>query len=294
MPDISLRTLDPVRPGPFTQYLLPPALRSARLHPEDHALVGAVLGRLACGAACVSFSGSHALLTSLFIDPAARRRGGARRLLLEVSQLAAARGIHQLEVSYTLKDEDLEAMDALLQSLGGKPVLYGLTYTMDAAQFHHNPITAAAFRPDFQPDGHIVPFSRLDPDQQQLLEEEPPDYLVPSACRDRMDPALSLVWMEEARPMAFVLGGGDGELGFALLAAWRREDAPARSFIALLRAQLNLCYYRNGGDFLYHVSAVTEQAATLVERITRGTYTALEVHSVLLPLPFVEDKERCP
>lgn len=290
MSAFSFRMLDPARPGPFAQYLLPHALRGAQSEQTSFVLVGAVWEQYACGAAALELTGSKARLASLFVDPSIRRKGVARGLLLELEKEAAARGLSKLEVSYTLNSADLDAMDALFLHFGGEPFFYAPVFTMDSAQFHSSPLLGPTFRHDFQPNRHICLFSQLTPEQQQILEEEPPDYLTPSLCRDRLDPSLSPVWLEGDRPVAYVLGGGSPELGFALLAAWRQEGSPASSFLALLRTQLNLCYYQGGGDFLYHVSTVTNQTFALVERITGGVYTVREEHHVSLPLPFPQDR----
>lgn len=54
-------------------------------------------------------------------------------------------------------------------------------------------------------------------------------------------------------------------------AAWRGAEAPGISFLSLLRGQLNRCWYRAGGPFLYYFSPETPAAQALTLRIAQDS-----------------------
>ena len=92
----------------FSQYLLPDAARLLRTG-QDVLLLGAVCGKVACGAAALRFpdpppgadSVRDALLLSLFVDPLVRRRGVGTELLRLALDCARERGAARLRADYS-------------------------------------------------------------------------------------------------------------------------------------------------------------------------------------------------
>lgn len=281
MDPLSIRRLSGQDITPFSQYLLPQALFQAREAADQADVLGAVWGRFACGAAAVLWRGDRGEVLSLFVDPAVRRKGVAARLLGQIHALALERGVERLAASYSLAGEDLAAMDALFRRAGGEPAFRAPVFGMDSARFHDAPLLSIAFRPSFRPHSAVRTFSQLTREQLAALAEEPgiPGNLTWEACQSRADPALSVAWLQDGRVSAYALGGASGPDSYALLASWRSPDAPAHSFLSLLRAQVNLFYYR-GGDFMYYTSALTENPVDLVELLTGGNYNLYEEHTV--------------
>ena len=284
---LSFRFLNPLQPGPFVQYLLPDALDGAQSAADGPSLLGAVLDRSACGAAAVHWHDGWGELRSLFIDPAVRSQGAAGRMVDLLLEEAAKRDAVSLSASYILRGEELAAMDALFLRRGGTPQPVAPVFSVDSASQHDSRILGAAFRPGFQPDSHIRPFSALSSEQLTALEDDPdiPDFLLPSACARRMDSGLSVAWLEQDRIQSYLLGGSSSQADFQLLAAWRKPQTPPQSVFHLLRAQVNLCYYRCGGDFQYFFSALTQESETLARRMLGESFTLYEEHEVLLPVP---------
>ena len=280
MPLFSLRPLDPKRAGPFAQYCLPQALQEANRDGGEMTFLGAVWDQSACGAAAVRWDRDRGVLISLFVDPLVRGRGVAGALLDQLLEEAAHRSVPLLLASYVLREASLTAMDALFLRRGAKVVPLAPIFEMDSRRYHDSRFLAPAFRPAFQPDPHIQPFSAFSSEQLEELERrtEIPPFLLPSAYRKRLEPRLSLAWVDEGRVLAYILGGESGPAAYNLLSVWREAGAPASCFLRLLTAQLNLCYYRCGGDFLYTLSAVTPEALYLAERLTGGDYTLYEEH----------------
>ena len=286
MSRLSFRPLDPIGPGPFAQYLLPSVVQMASRSPGDLTCLGAVWDQSACGAAAVRWTQDCGVLVSLFVDPLIRGQGVAGALLDRVIEACARRGVTALSASYVLRGGELDAMDALFRSRGAEPVPMAPTYEMDTSRFHQARFLSPAFQPDFRPDSHVQVLTSLSQEQLDALEADPdiPEVLLPSACGDRLEPGLSVAWTDGGRILAYVLGGESGPASCSLLAAWRGADAPASSFLSLLQAQLNLCYYRCGGDFRYFLSAISPGAAVLTEHLTGGDYTLYEEHAVWLDL----------
>ena len=83
---------------------------------------------------------------------------------------------------------------------------------------------------------------------------------------------------------AYILGGEAADGGYLLAAAWRGAEAPAASFPALLRGQLNRCWYQFGGGFLYYFSAVTAPAQALARLLLQGHCREYAQMSARIPL----------
>lgn len=281
---------DPASPGPFTQYLLPHIAAQARREPERFAALGAVWREYAVGAAAVRLEDPEqpepAVLESLFVDPQARGQGAGAGLLRRAAEAARRRGAKALSVSYALSGAELEAFDRMVRAMGAEPAFHAPVYTIDSAAFHDSPALGAAFSPDYVPPPQIVPFSRLSAEQRQALDarEDVPEFVAPAGRGRLLDEALSLAWVENGAVAGFVLGCESAPGSFTQLGVWRAQDAPQGCFRALQLAHVNLCYYYGGGDFLYHLSAVTERSEELVQRVTGGKYRRLEEHLAYIGL----------
>ena len=285
MTQASFRLLNKQELAAFSQYLLPQAAREGLGGTPPQIVVGALWGRFACGAAAVRCSEDTAELTSLFVDPKVRGQGIGGMLLDQAAAQAAAQGCETLTARYLLAGEELAAMDRLVRRRGKvfpeeSPPVYG----MDSRRFREHPLLGAAFRARFRPVPAVVPFFRLDEEQLEALEarEDIPSFLRPSVCRTRMEPALSVAWVADGAIAGYLLAGETGRRTFSLTAAW--QERPSTAFLHLLRAQLNLCFYRCGGDFRFFASPVNPRTERLLLRLTGGAYTRYEAHAAALSL----------
>ena len=146
MPEFSLLPLDAGSLPTFSQYLLPKAMQAMRDNPAEAIALGLTTGHYAAGAACAEVRGAEAAVTSLFIDPAARRHGAANFLLDALITLCRERGARTLYAEYSLSGSDLTAMDALfrIKSADVQPQ-EDESFRMDSALFHDAPLIRAAF-----------------------------------------------------------------------------------------------------------------------------------------------------
>ena len=192
-----------------------------------------------------------------------------------------------LSLSYVLRGEELDAMDALCLRRGGKIARRAPVYRADSAAFHDSEALGPAFSPAFRPAKGIVPFPQLDAALLERLEADPevPAFLLPSACAQRMDPALCFAAVGEGCIDAFALAGQTDSRTFTQLSVWRRRGKRRGAFRELIRAQANQCFYLCGGDFSFCCSPVSPRAAELAEEVLGGNYERFGQHSALLPVP---------
>ena len=287
---------DAARPGPYEQYLLPHIAAQARWDPERYAALGAVWNGCAAGAAAVSLEEDNpreAVLESLYVDPLARGRGIGTELARLAAQEALQRGAETLSLSYTLRGAELDAMDRIVRGLGGEPRFHANVYTLESAKFHDSPVFGWTLTSSFHPAPNVKRFRDLTQAQIQRLNEneEIPDYLRPEARKDVMDPALSLAWVEDGAVSGFLLTSRGGPDSYAAVSGWRSDSAPGDAYVHLLMACANLCYYETGGDFLYHLSPITDRSEAMVRAYVGELCSRLEEHRAELWLPVEPDDE---
>ncbi len=263
-------------PAPFAGYVLPYVRKSiARLEGDDPCtVIGAMWNGLACAAAVAVWNETDGELLSLFVDPKARGCGIAGRMMDHILEEGARLGKERLSFTYVLKDEELAAMDALVESRGGitenGPPVCGIS----SDDFVDSPLLGPALRPGWQRPGAIRLFSELTQAQLDMLEvaEGLPPFLRPSAMGEKLDPALSAAWLKEGRPVSFVLGFQSGERMFCMSSSWKGPGAPEGSFRALIGTQVNQCWYRSGGSFVFFISPINPRSAAMAEWFTGGNY----------------------
>ncbi len=288
MVNVSFCRLGRIVPAPFAGYILP-YVRSdiARRDAADCLVLGAVWNGLACGAAVVEWTPGGGDVRSLFVDPKARGCGVAGHLLDLALEEAAPRGVPALSLDYVLNHDALAAMDALVLSRGGTWETGAPICGLQSDDFLDSPLLGPALRADWQRPAGVVLFSELTEQQRAFLEDAPslPAFLRPASLGQRLDGALSPVFLDGARPAAFALGFQSGERMFCQSAVWRAPDAPEGSLRALICAQANQCWYRSGGSFVFYISPVNPRSAALAEWFTGGNYEPYTQREAVIPVP---------
>ena len=145
--EITLRYIDRRELAGFRQYLLPATALAVEREDGDVLAIGAVSGQHSVGAAAVAPDGINgAVLTDLFVDEAVRGNKIGSELLAELMDILAEAGIETLSADYTLKGEELAAMDALLVSAGSSaPVLRSRTFMAHSRDYRDHRILGAAY-----------------------------------------------------------------------------------------------------------------------------------------------------
>jgi hypothetical protein len=276
-------------PEPFAGYVLPYVRKSIAQTEGENAVtvLGAMWNGLACAAAVAVWDETDGELLSLFVDPKARGCGVAGRLVDLLLEEGARLGKDSLSLEYVLKDEELAAMDALVESRGGAVIDGAPICGMNSDDFLDSPLLGPALHPGWRRPAAVRLFSELTPRELELLDaiEELPEYLRPSALGDRLDPALSAVWLADGRPAAFALGFQTGDRMFCQSSVWRGPNAPEGSFRALIGAQVNQCWYRSGGSFVFFISPINPRSAAMAEWFTGGNYEPYTQRDAWIPIP---------
>ena len=289
MINVSFCRLGRTLPAPFAGYVLPYVRRELARAKTDSAftVLGAMWNGLACGAAVAEWGADAGELRSFFVDPKARGCGVAGHLLDLLLTEGARLGARTLYFNYILKDDELAAMDALVRARSGVCETGAPVCGMRSDDFQSSPLLGPALRADWQRQKEIVLFSELTQRQRALLEtgNTLPDFLRPSALGERLDGALSCAWLEDGKPVAFALGFQSGERMFCQSSIWRGPNAPKGSFRALICTQVNQCWYRSGGSFVFFVSPINPRAAAMAEWFTGGNYEPYSQREAEIPIP---------
>ncbi len=290
MINVSFCRLGRIIPEPFAGYVLP-YVRKMIAQTNDAApctVLGAIWNGLACAAAVVIWNEDSAYgeLLSLFVDPKARSCGIAGRMIDLLLEEAKNRGMRELTVDYILNGEALAAMDALFLRRGAAVKTGAPVCGMLSDDFLDSPLLGPALRPGWKRDPSIVLFSELTQQQLRTLETEEslPWFLRPSALGGKLDPALSVAWVTDGKPVAFSLCFSCGDRMFCHSSSWRGPDAPKGSFRALVCTQINQCWYRSGGSFLFFISPINPRSAAMAEWFTGGNYEPYTQREASIPV----------
>ena len=292
MINVTFCRLGRIIPEPFAGYVLP-YVRKQIARADDAApctVLGAMWNGLACAAAVAVWDEDECSgeLRSLFVDPKARGCGIAGRLLDFLLEEAMNRGMDSLVFDYILNGEELAAMDALVARRGGTIVNGAPVCGIASDDFLDSPLLGPALRPGWKREKSIVLFSELTTQQREALEsaERLPVFLRPSAVGDeRLDPTLSAAWVEDGNPIAFTLGFQCGDRMFCQSSTWRGPGAPDGCFRALICTQVNQCWYRSGGSFVFFISPINPRSAAMAEWFTGGNYEPYTQREALIPIP---------
>ncbi len=272
-------------PAPFTGYVLPD-VRRALPRMDDCTILGAVWNGLACGAAVVEWAGDSGTVRSFFVDPRARGCGVAGHMLDLLLEEGEKLGKQALYLDYILKDEELAAMDALVTARGGGFHDGAPVCGIKSDDFLDSPLLGPALHAGWHRPAQVALFSDLTDRQRDLLEADDslPAFLRPSALGGRLDPALSAAWLENGVPAAVALGFQSGDAMFCQSSVWRGKDAPAGSFRALICTQVNQCWYRSGGSFVFFISPINPRSAAMAEWFTGGNYEPYSQRETMIPI----------
>lgn len=286
MVNVSFCELGKILPAPFVGYMLPHIPKMLAQRGEDCTALGAMWDGVACGAAVVEWDEIGGVLRSLFIDPKARGNGIAGHLTDLLLEEGARRGKEVLYANYVLKGDELAAMDAIVARRGGYLENSAPVCGMASDDFLSSPLLGPALRLGWERSKSVALFSELSQEQIDALnaEEELPPFLRPAALADRIDPLLSAAWLEDGKPVAFVSGFQSGERMFCQSTVWRGENAPEGSFRALICTQVNQCWYRSGGSFVFFISPINPRSAAMAEWFTNGHYERYGQRDALIPI----------
>jgi ribosomal protein S18 acetylase RimI-like enzyme len=185
---------------PYAALTYPDLRRTALGRPLREPLLAAVAAPpggapLAAAVAEIKAGGEAVEVLSLFVRPAARRRGLAGRLLATLEGEAARRGATRIELLFRSTQAGAPAVRRLLAARGWSAPVPRLRLGKADARV----VEAAVMRPRRLPEGYeIFPWAELTADERREVVERQqrspwfPPALSPFQMEDRVEPALSL------------------------------------------------------------------------------------------------------
>ena len=268
----SLRAVDPGLLAAFRPYLTDRAARDGALGRADVLTLGAVTAeRRTCAAAAGQLDGAVLTVTSLYVDPAVRRRGIGSALLAALLERAAPR---RAELSWLLPRADHEAFRAFLTAAGFSPAPQagGGLYRTDAGSLRLGPTLRRAFSPAFRPDGNVVPLAALaGAERAELLADPAIDPRLGLARLEELySPEVSFAYRYGGRVAAYLACALTGPRDGAILAAVSRPGAHPAAILHLAAAALRAGLDHFGGDFAFWADTVNRESADLLLALSKG------------------------
>jgi len=221
-----------------------PYLNGADLSLPDTTILGVTLDGLACGAAAMSVEpeSRNARLIAMAVDPAVRRQGVGRSLLLRL--LLHLRDVDTVTADYRGPTEELQTADAFFHAVwGGVAADCGAVFSLRPDELTQTPL--------FQRFGHgredkaVHRFDHLDPCLLADMATEPdfPPALRWNALPGRLHPELSFAWVRNARVEASsaIIEREPGTLEPVLTSRSRRSFVLLPVLAASARAIVNSC-----------------------------------------------------
>lgn len=268
----SLRVVEPGLLPAFRPYLTDQAAQDGALGRADVLTLGAVTAeRRTCAAAAGRMDGAALTVTSLYVDPAVRRRGIGSALLAALLERAAPR---RAEVSWALPQPEFDAFRAFLTAAGFRtaPQTGGGLYRAEAASLRLGPTLRRAFSPAFRPDGNVVPLAALTgAERAELLADPAIDLRLGLARLEGLySPEVSFAYRYGGRVAAYLACALTGRRDGSILAAVSRPGAHPAAILQLAAAALRAGLDHFGGDFAFWADTVNRESADLLLALTRG------------------------
>ena len=268
----SLRVVEPGLLPAFRPYLTDQAAQDGALGRADILTLGAVTAeRRTCAAAAGRMDGAALTVTSLYVDPAVRRRGIGSALLAALLERAAPR---RAELSWLLPRADHEAFRAFLTAAGFSPAPQagGGLYRTDAGSLRLGPTLRRAFSPVFRPDGNVVPLAALaGAERAELLADPAIDPRLGLARLEELySPEVSFAYRYGGRVAAYLACALTGPRDGAILAAVSRPGAHPAAILHLAAAALRAGLDHFGGDFAFWADTVNRESADLLLALSKG------------------------
>lgn len=269
---LSLRVVEPGLLPAFRPYLTDQAAQDGSLGRADVLTLGAVTAeRRTCAAAAGRMDGAALTVTSLYVDPAVRRRGIGSALLAALLERAAPR---RAEVSWTLPQPEFDAFRAFLAAAGFRtaPQTGGGLYRAEAASLRLGPTLRRAFSPAFRPDGNVIPLAALvGAERAELLADPAIDPRLGLARLEGLySPEVSFAYRYGGRVAAYLACALTGRRDGSILAAVSRPGTHPAAILQLAAAALRAGLDHFGGDFAFWADTVNRESADLLLALTRG------------------------
>lgn len=251
-------------PGAFRSLLLPETA-DALAAGEPLTALALTEEDLAVGAAAGFLEDGRFQISSLYVAPAYRRRGGGRRLVETLSALCAPYA-GAVELRFTATREEHDTLPPFLAAMGFAEL------PDNGENIYLTTLGPAASSPFFSGAGKNggTPLSALNQGMLSLLEKTaytaeapwPEDGLF----RGSVDREVSVAVLDGGEPRAFILFDRSFPNALTLAAAWSVDPDPA-VLASLLRTAVALAGERYPAETVVAVQAINPASAALVRAL---------------------------
>lgn len=247
-------------PGAFRSLLMPDTA-DALAAGEPLTALALTEGELAVGAAAGCLEQGRFLITSLYVAPAYRRKGGGRRLVEALKTLSAPYA-GAMELRFTATREEHDTLPPFLAALG-------FTEEPDNGEnIYLTTLERAAASPFFSGAGKGTPLSTLSRGQLSLLEKaaHAAGAPWPEGGLSKLDAEVSVAVLDGSEPRAFVVFDHSFSGALTLAAAWSADRDPT-VLPSLLRAAVARAREKYPLETPVAVQAVNPASAALVRAL---------------------------
>ena len=261
--------------GVFRALLLPETA-DALAAGEAVTALGLTENGLALGAAAGYLTGDRFHVSSLYVAPAFRRRGGGA-LLLDTLQVLAVPYSGGLECAFTVTQPDHQTLIPFLEREGFFPeaLADAALYRTTLGEIAQVPFFAGA------EGGYGTPLDQLDEAALSLVERtlRSADTPLPEGGlhAPALDRALSAAVLRDNVPQALALVEHPAAGGLMLSSAWSAGAAPA-ALPMLLRSVLVRALAQEGGETALTVQTVSPASAALVRTLLPGAESLSHIY----------------
>ncbi len=248
-------------PGVFRSLLLPEAA-DALAAGEPLTAVALTEDALAVGAAAGYLEAGRFLITSLYVAPAYRRRGGGRRMVETLRSLSAPYA-GAMELRFTATMEEHDTLPPFLTALGFAEEADG------GENIYLTTLERAAASPFFSGGKSSgTPLSDLSRGQRSLLEKAAYAAGVPwpEGGDTQIDETVSVAVLEGSEPTAFVVFDRSFPGALTLAAAWSAASDPT-VLPTLLRTAMARAQKLYPAETPLAVQAINPTSAALVRAL---------------------------
>lgn len=251
-------------PGVFRSLLLP---ETADALAAGEPLTALVLteGELAVGAAAGFLENGRFLITSLYVAPAYRRKGGGRQLVETLSRLCAPYA-GAMELRFTATREEHDTLPPFLAAMGFVPVPDG------GENIYLTTLERAAASAFFSGAGKSggTPLSDLSKGQLSLMEKAAYAVGAPwpegGVLAPGVDREVSVAVLDGSETRAFVLFDHSFPNALTLAAAWSADPNPV-VLPSLLRSAMVRAREKYPAEMPVAVQAINPASAALVRAL---------------------------